>query len=483
MATRKTREQLDAEMDQLLPAGQPEQETEPLAGGPGKELTGASEGASEEESFEVSEEASEKASVEGSEEVAEEGLGEACDGGQEGALDEEQEEAFDEAAEEAAEEGVAGVSEEITDEIFEEPVEDVLEDLIEPDPMLTSNGPVADSQAAGLVEDDDDEGQTGPVDPALASRVKAALESLLFAAAEPVSFQRLAAVVRDLHPGFSNKALRGLLELLRDELREQGRGVRVAEVAGSYQLRTPSEAGPYVRKLVTTRPPRLTRATLETLAIVAYRQPITRPEVEEIRGVDCGAVLKHLLDRRLVKILGRKEEVGRPLLYATAAGFLEFFGLKDLKSLPTLKDFVELSDEHRAQLGLEPPAEDKPVRQREERLLTDDLLPEPTDAWAPVGTDEVIEELAEALEDVRRRDRQLRQSGALPPDRKPPTQPVAEGEGAGEGEAVTEPTESAQPAPGSKLDPDSESEMEPEMEPETETDPDGDPSEDDEDGS
>src|SRR5262249_55665384 len=95
------------------------------------------------------------------------------------------------------------------------------------------------------------------------------------------------------------------------------------------------------------RPVRMTRAQLETLAIVAYRQPITRPEVDDVRGVDSGPVLHTLLDRDLVKILGKKDEPGRPLLYGTTRSFLEFFGLKSLKDLPNLREFTELSDDSR----------------------------------------------------------------------------------------------------------------------------------------
>ncbi len=282
---------------------------------------------------------------------------------------------------------------------------------------------------AGQEQPEPEEPSPGaPLDPALAGRLKTVIESLLFASAEPISFKRLLSVVREFHPGLSSQTLRYLVEMLRDDLREHGRGVRVAEVADAFQLRTPSESSPYIKKLVTTRPPRLTRATLETLAIVAYRQPVTRPEIEDIRGVDCGAVLKHLLERRLVRILGRKDEPGRPLLYATTPQFLEFFSLKDLKSLPTLKDFVELSDEHRAQLGLEE-MEDVQERAGDAVAIAGRLVVEGGDAFAPVGQDEVIGELAEALEDVRRRDRELRKSGIIPVPH-----PTADQSGQGEGD-------------------------------------------------
>jgi len=127
------------------------------------------------------------------------------------------------------------------------------------------------------------------------------------------------------------------------------------EIAGGWLFRTSAQYAPFVRELSAERPVRLTRAQVETLAIAAYRQPVTRPEIDDIRGVDSGATLKLLLERDLVRILGKKDEPGRPLLYGTTTGFLQFFGLKSLKELPTLKEFTELSEESRlvaeAELG------------------------------------------------------------------------------------------------------------------------------------
>jgi segregation and condensation protein B len=119
------------------------------------------------------------------------------------------------------------------------------------------------------------------------------------------------------------------------------------EVAGGWLFRTNVQYAPFVRELANERPVRLTRAQVETLAIIAYRQPITRPEIDDIRGVDSGATLKLLLERDLVRILGKKDEPGRPLLYGTTTAFLELFGLKSLKDLPTLKEFTELSEDSR----------------------------------------------------------------------------------------------------------------------------------------
>jgi segregation and condensation protein B len=169
-------------------------------------------------------------------------------------------------------------------------------------------------------------------------RLKAILESLMFAAGEPVSLARLAAVLDNVPRDAIKKALGEMVAGYG------ARGVVLEEVAGGYQLRTPKEHALYVRKLLAAKPPRLSRPLLETLAIVAYRQPVTRPEIEQLRGVDSGGVLDTLLERRLVRIAGRKEAPGRPIMYATSPEFLEVFGLRDLDGLPDLEEFKELEE-------------------------------------------------------------------------------------------------------------------------------------------
>ncbi|HLK10412.1 MAG TPA: SMC-Scp complex subunit ScpB [Candidatus Binatia bacterium] len=166
------------------------------------------------------------------------------------------------------------------------------------------------------------------------------LESLLFAAGAPVTVARLVEALGG--PGRAEVV--AALEALAAGYEREGRGLRLARVAGGYQLRTPPEHGPWVRRLLGQRPPRLSRATLETLAIVAYRQPCTRVDVEAIRGVDADAVLTTLVERRLVRIVGRKEAPGRPLLYGTTREFLELFGLPDLGALPPLREVGEGAD-------------------------------------------------------------------------------------------------------------------------------------------
>ncbi len=175
-----------------------------------------------------------------------------------------------------------------------------------------------------------------------ADRVRTIVETLLFLAERPLTVEELRQA-----SGVEAERLEKALDQLSGHYREGPCGVVLHEVAGGWQLRSSPDNSAFARRFLKVKPQRLTRAALETLAIIAYRQPVTRPEVEEIRAVDCGAVVKALLDRKLIKILGKKEEPGRPILYGTSREFLEFFALKDLASLPTLREFHELSEEHR----------------------------------------------------------------------------------------------------------------------------------------
>jgi segregation and condensation protein B len=193
---------------------------------------------------------------------------------------------------------------------------------------------------AQAVEPNAENGIAEPITPT-GEALKNVLESLIFVSEGPVTAKRLARAAR---------ATIAEVQPLLDELVAdyEHRGVHLYYVAGGYQFRSARETSDFVKTLVAPKPVRLTRAQLETLAIIAYRQPITRPEVDDVRGVDSGSSLKVLNDRGLVKILGRKDEPGRPLVYGTTPKFLEFFGLGSLKDLPTLHEFSDLSDEHKA---------------------------------------------------------------------------------------------------------------------------------------
>jgi segregation and condensation protein B len=167
------------------------------------------------------------------------------------------------------------------------------------------------------------------------------IESLLFATDRPLAIKDFRALI----DGIETRDLREVIEALAERYIQERRGFVLCEVAGGWQFRTNPDNAEWVRKMLASKPVRLSRAALETLAVIAYRQPVTRAEIEDVRGVDSGGVLKLLLDRRLIKIIGKKEEIGRPSLYGTTKDFLEFFGLKDLTNLPTLREFHELTEE------------------------------------------------------------------------------------------------------------------------------------------
>jgi segregation and condensation protein B len=173
--------------------------------------------------------------------------------------------------------------------------------------------------------------------------LKGIVESLVFASDKPLTPADLAKLTRA-----EVRETRKILQELKDEYRD--RGIHLEEVGGGWQFRSAAANAPFVRELLQTKPVKLSRAQVETLAIIVYRQPVTRPEIDEVRGVDSGAAIKTLLDRDLVRVMGRREEAGRPVLYGTSAEFLSFFGLKSLRDLPTLREFTELTAESEAEL-------------------------------------------------------------------------------------------------------------------------------------
>jgi segregation and condensation protein B len=164
------------------------------------------------------------------------------------------------------------------------------------------------------------------------------IESLLFISEEPLSVERIKKVLETVE----RKEIREALNALAEDYDSRKSGILLREVAGGFQLRTHPDNAEWIKRLIQPNPVRLSKASLETLAIIAYKQPIIRSDIEHIRGVDCGGVLRMLLERKLIRVLGRKEIPGRPLIYATTKFFLELFDLKDLKDLPTLKEIEAL---------------------------------------------------------------------------------------------------------------------------------------------
>jgi segregation and condensation protein B len=166
------------------------------------------------------------------------------------------------------------------------------------------------------------------------------VEAVVLASPEPISAARIA----ELLPRCNPTKVRALVKELNESYVEAHRAFEIWEVAGGYQLRSLPEFAPYLKQIQKTRPLRLSSAALEVLSVAAYRQPVTRAEIDQIRGVDSGAVLRNLLDRQLVRIAGHREVPGRPIVYATTRRFLEVFGLSRLADLPNLRELEEITD-------------------------------------------------------------------------------------------------------------------------------------------
>jgi len=184
--------------------------------------------------------------------------------------------------------------------------------------------------------------------------LSAIIESVLFSTDVPVSLDRLCELLHE----YERTDIKTVLQELVEFYEERNGGFHLVNVANGWQFRTQTSLQPYVVRHVKAKSIKFSQSALETLAIVAYRQPVTRSEIEYLRGVDCGGVLRTLLEKKLVRIMGKKDIPGRPLIYGTSKEFLEIFGLKDLKSLPTLKEIQALDEE--------------PNFEQQEELLLDD---------------------------------------------------------------------------------------------------------------
>lgn len=210
----------------------------------------------------------------------------------------------------------------------------------------------------------------------------AILEALLFVSSEPLPVARLSTVIGNV----SRAEVQQALGNLQAHLDHEGRGIQLVQVAGGYRLVTKADYAPWLKRLDKAKAAqRLSRSALESLAIIAYKQPLVRAEIEEIRGVETSGVIRTLLERKLVRIVGRKEVPGRPIMYGTTKFFLEHFGLQDLSQLPPLREFKELGEAEQALLPIE------------ESTIVGDLTPEGID---PQGTTDSSIFIAEEGETV-----------------------------------------------------------------------------------
>lgn len=186
--------------------------------------------------------------------------------------------------------------------------------------------------------------------------LKAVIEGIIYVAPEPVTLEMIVKSIEDE----TRERIRAAVEALEMEYERPEHGIAIRQVAGGYKFHSKAEHHEILRRFVKSlKPPvRLSKPALETLAVIAYRQPVTLPEIEEIRGVDCGGVAHTLLEKKLVATAGRKNVIGRPILYKTSREFLVHFGLKDLGELPSLKEFEELARQALGPVLPEEPAEE-----------------------------------------------------------------------------------------------------------------------------
>ena len=195
--------------------------------------------------------------------------------------------------------------------------------------------------------------------------IKNIIESLLFVAEDPLTIDSIKKVLDST----DSNAIRNVLHELSSEYEARKGGFFLREVAGGYQIRTRPEYSQWIRRLLRPNPLRLSNAALETLAIVAYKQPVIRSDIEHLRGVDCGGILRMLLERKLIRVVGRKEIPGRPMIYTTTKKFLELFELKDLKDLPSPKEIEELGDTSSESLAHATPEIIKQTTDEDKKIL------------------------------------------------------------------------------------------------------------------
>ncbi|MFH1191755.1 MAG: SMC-Scp complex subunit ScpB [Candidatus Omnitrophota bacterium] len=183
------------------------------------------------------------------------------------------------------------------------------------------------------------------------NNLKSALEALIFASEKPITIEQIKKVLGDLDTVGINK----IIAELKIEYEAQNRGMRIIEIAGGFQMITNSNFAPFLKKLFRNRySEKLSKPALESLAIIAYKQPLTKAQIESLRNVNVDGVMKSLLDKNLIRICGRKKIPGRPFVFGTTREFLEHFGLKSLQDLPKMEDFTVLAQQQETGDSIEP---------------------------------------------------------------------------------------------------------------------------------
>jgi len=221
----------------------------------------------------------------------------------------------------------------------QEPVENPDEAALNEEASRELAAMVAEVESTTGSAEDTDADESEVSAPQSQSERAAIIEALIFVSDEPLSVKVMAGVLKE-----ERDVVEETVNALAQEFNARNSGLQLRELAGGWQFATRPEHHDYVRRLLRTRPSaKLTIASLETLAVIAYRQPVTVPEILEIRGVQSPSAIKTLLDKKLIVAKGRKDTVGRPMMYGTSKDFLLQFGLKDLTELPSVEDFQDLS--------------------------------------------------------------------------------------------------------------------------------------------
>lgn len=198
------------------------------------------------------------------------------------------------------------------------------------------------------------------------NNLKSAIEALIFASEKPITVEQIKKVL----DGLDAPSINRIITELKNEYEAQNRGIRVVEIAGGFQMITNSNFASFLKKLLKSRnSEKLSKPALESLAIIAYKQPLTKAEIESLRNVNVDGVMKSLVEKNLIRICGRKKVPGRPFVFGTTREFLEHFGLKSLQDLPKMEDFTVLAQEKEAQAEIEPVTqEDLEVKNEPEQV-------------------------------------------------------------------------------------------------------------------
>lgn len=223
-------------------------------------------------------------------------------------------------------------------------------------------------------------------------KIKAVIEALIFASDSPLSPEKIRVVLPDVE----KTEIKEIIDQLMAEYHERQGGIILQEVAGGFQFRTNPEISQWVKKLKSTKPHSLSPQAMETLAIIAYKQPIVKSEIEDIRGVDVGGPIKGLLEKKLIRIVGRKDVPGKPIIYGTTRKFLEVFNLKDIMDLPNLRELRELNQQ---QEQVELDIEDEIIKGKNpdgenagEEKTVEAIIENVTDEEVKTGQESVAEE-------------------------------------------------------------------------------------------